>query len=68
MSLIVSRRGFLGGLLGATTALVLPYEPERVYSFGPEVGRIHIRGTGGRLVLSQDDLWRAVAGGLWVPR
>ena len=36
----MNRRSFLRSLTAAAGALVLPYEPERVYSFGEGVGRI----------------------------
>jgi hypothetical protein len=35
----MNRRSFLASLTAAAGALILPYEPKRVYSFGEGVGR-----------------------------
>jgi hypothetical protein len=36
----MDRRTFFRSLAATTGALVLPYEPKRIYSFGEDVGRV----------------------------
>ena len=50
----MNRRSFFRAVGAAASALVLPYEPERVYSFGESVGRaVHP---------VQPDMWVRIGG------
>lgn len=62
----VNRRHFLAGL---ASALFLPYEPKRVYSFGSEVGRVDPRlysfqwvYEGRGIAMGRDDMLNFTAG------